>query len=220
MLKLAVEKRDIFGKALKASRGEGKLPVAVYGQAGKGAKTESHSYFVDTKIFSKVFKTAGESTMVTLESPEGDKDVLIKEVSFHPTSGLPIHADFYIVDKSKKIEVNVPLVFEGESPAIKEFAGIVMKVMHELPVEALPKDLPHDIKVDLTKLVALDSQILVSDLELPKGVESKVDVTEVVAAMTVAVEEPEAPAEPIDLSAIEVEKKGKKEEEGEAPAAE
>lgn len=220
MLKLAAEKRETFGKALKTPRREGKLPVAVYGRAGKGSKTESYSYFVDTKIFSKVFKTAGESTIVTLESPEGDKDVLIKEVAFHPTSGAPIHADFYIVDKSKKIEVNVPLVFEGESPAIKEFAGIVMKVMHELPVEALPKDLPHDIKVDLTKLVNLESQILVSDLELPKGVESKVDVTEVVAAMTVAVEEPEAPAEPIDLSAIEVEKKGKKEEEGEAPAAE
>ena len=220
MLKLAAEKRDIFGKSLKTPRREGKLPVAVYGQAGKGSKPESHSYFVDTKIFSKVLKNAGESTIVTLESPDGDKDVLIKEVAFHPTSGMPIHADFYIVDKSKKIEVNVPLVFEGESPAIKEFAGIVMKVMHELPVEALPKDLPHDIKVDLTKLVALDSQILVSDLELPKGVEVKVDVTEVVAAMTVAVEEPEAPAEPIDLSAIEVEKKGKKEEEGEVPAAE
>lgn len=220
MLKLAAEKREVFGKALKTPRTEGKLPVAVYGRAGKG-KSESHSYFVDTKTFSKVLREAGESTIVTLESPEGEKDVLIKEVSFHPTTGTPIHADFYIVDKTKKIEVNVPLEFEGESPAIKEFAGIVVKVMHELPVEALPKDLPHDIKVDLTKLVALDSQILVSDLELPAGVEAKVDVTEVVAAMTVAVEEPEAPAEPIDLSAIEVEKKGKKDEEGEAePAAE
>ncbi len=145
--------------------------------------------------------------------------MLIKEVTFHPTSGQPIHADLYVVDKTKKLEVNVPLEFEGVAPAVKELNGIVLKVMHELAVEALPKDLPHDIKVDLEKLVALDSQILVKDLVLPAGVTALVDADEVVAAITVAEEEP-VDETPIDLSAIEVEKKGKKEEEEETPAAE
>ena len=219
MLKLGAEARDIFGKALKTARAEGKLPVAVYGRAKKGSKPESHSYFLNTKEFSKVLKTAGETSIVTLESPDGEKDVLIKEVTFHPTSGQPIHADLYVVDKTKKLEVNVPLEFEGVAPAVKEFNGIVLKVMHELAVEALPKDLPHDIKVDLEKLVALDSQILVKDLVLPAGVTALVDADEVVAAITVAEEEP-VDETPIDLSAIEVEKKGKKEEEEETPAAE
>lgn len=215
MLKLAAQKRDIFGKALKAPRQAGQLPVVVY-----GPKTETHNYFVDAKLFGKVFREAGESTIVTLESPEGQQDVLIKEVAFHPTSGQPIHADFYIIDKTKKLEVNVPLVFEGEAPAVKEFAGIVVKVMHELPVEALPKDLPHDLKVNLELLTTLESQILVKDLIIPPGVDVKANPDEVVAAVTVAKEEPEEPAAPIDLEAIEVEKKGKKEEEDEAePAA-
>ena len=219
MLKLGAEARNIFGKALKASRAEGKLPVAVYGRAKKGEKPESHSYFLNTKEFSKVLKTAGESSIVTMESPDGDKDVLIKEVTFHPTSGTPIHADLYVVDKTKKLEVNVPLEFEGIAPAVKELNGIVLKVMHELAVEALPKDLPHDIKVDLEKLVALDSQILVKDLIIPAGVTVLADAEEVVVAITVAEEEP-VEETPVDLSAIEVEKKGKKEEEGEAePAA-
>ncbi|MDO8183868.1 MAG: 50S ribosomal protein L25 [bacterium] len=218
MLKLVADKREIFGKALKPARGAGNLPVVVYGRAKKGAKPESHSYFINTKDFSKVLKAAGESTIVTLESPDGDHDILIKEVSFHPTSGEPIHADLYLIDKTKKLEVEVPLIFEGLAPAVKELGGIVLKVMHELPVEALPKDLPHDIKVDLTKLVALDSQILVKDLDLPVGVEAKVDMDEVVASITVAVEEPEV-VEPIDLTAIEVEKKGKTEVEGESESS-
>lgn len=211
MLKLDAKSRDSYGKDLERARKAGDLPAVFYGR-----KDEATAVFVNAKDFKRVLKEAGESSIISLKTPAGDKDVLIKEVAFHPTSGEPIHVDFYAIEQNKTLEVEVPLVFEGVSPAVKELGGTLVKVLHELPIEALPKNLPHDITVDISVLTDLDSQILVKDLKLPAGVELRIDADEVVAAITVAKEE-EVVAEPIDISAIEVEKKGKKEEE-EIPA--
>jgi large subunit ribosomal protein L25 len=211
MVKLIATERKAFGKQLKQNRAAGQLPVAVY-----GAKEATKSYFVNTKDFTKLFREAGESTVISLESPDGDKDILIKEVATHPTSGEIIHADLYAIEKGKKLQVAVPLEFEGVAPAVKELSGILIKVLHEVEVEAMPKDLPHDIKVDVSGLDTLESQILVKDLKVPAGVEILTSGEEVVAAMTVAKDEPEEET-PIDLDAIEVEKKGKEAKEGEGP---
>ena len=77
-------------------------------------------------------------------------------------------------------------------------------------MEGLPKDLPHDVKVDIGELETLESHIVVSDLKLPAGVVAKSDVGETVALITIQKEEVEEAPEAVDLSAIEVEKKGKK----------
>ena len=89
--------------------------------------------------------------------------------------------------------------------------------MHEIEIEALPKDLPHNISVDLSVLAALDDQIHVKDLALPKGVKMITDENEVIALIA-PIKEEVVDETPVDLSAIEVEKKGKKEEEGEEKA--
>ncbi|OHA58247.1 MAG: hypothetical protein A2571_03250 [Candidatus Vogelbacteria bacterium RIFOXYD1_FULL_44_32] len=208
MLTLNAQKRETFGKKLEGARKDGKLPVVIY-----GPKEDASSYFVDTKEFNKVYREAGESTVIEFKTEAGDHDVLIKETDHNPISGEVIHVDFYVIEKGKKVEVEVPLVFEGESPAVENLAGILVKVIHDLPIEAMPKDLPHDIKVDISALVDFDSQITVADLVVPAGVTVLIDATEVVALVTEAKEEP-VEAEPIDISTIEVEKKGKKDEEG------
>jgi len=146
-------------------------------------------------------------------------DVLIHEVQYHPIKGQPIHVDFYVVQKDKKIEVDVPLVFEGVAPAVKELGGNLVKVMHELPIEVLPKDLPHDIKVDVSGLATFESQILVKDIKLPSGVTVLAELEEVVVSISKAGEEVVVEEAPIDLSQIEVEKKGKQEEEGSEKAS-
>ena len=166
-------------------------------------------------------KQAGESTIISLDLGGKGQDVLVHEVQVDPISGAPIHVDFYVVSQDKELEVAVPLIFEGVSPAVKELGGSLVKVIHELEIRALPKNLPHDIKVDISSLVTLDSQILIKDLKLPTGVVSVLDLDEVVAAITEAGEEVAPEAAPIDLSAIEVEKKGKQEtDEAEAGATE
>ena len=137
MLQLVLEKRDTFGKKLFPSRKMGKLPVVVY-----GSKHKSGSYFVSVKDFKKIWKEAGESTLVSLKEDSKNYDVLIQEVDTHPLSGEPIHADFYAIDINKPVEVKVAVEFVGVSPAVKNLGAILVKVMHELEIEMQPKDLP------------------------------------------------------------------------------
>jgi large subunit ribosomal protein L25 len=89
-------------------------------------------------------------------------------------------------------------------------------------VEAMPKDLPHNISLDISVLATFGDQILAKDIKLPAGVELKLNPEEVIALVSAPREEKEEEAAPIDLASIEVEKKGKEEvAEGEAaPAAE
>lgn len=214
MFTLKVEQRDTKTKVRKL-RAEKKIPAVFYGR-----KEKSTPISVNCDDFLKAWRGAGESSILTLETPGKNVTVLIHDVALDPVKNNPIHVDFYAVEADREVEVSVPLVFIGIAPAEKELSGILVKVMHELPVKGLPQNLPHEIEVDLSVLTALDSQIAAKDLKLPPGVSLDIDGEEVVAAMSVAKEEEEIPAT-FDASAIEVEKKGKKEEEGgESEAAE
>lgn len=217
MFTLAIEKRTITGKKLSAERKAGRLPVVVY-----GPKEKAGSYFVSALQFAKVYQEAGESSIITLQSGGEEKDSLIHEVSVHPVTGVPIHADFYVIEKGKKLQVSVPLEFVGVSPAVKSLSGVLVKVMHELEIEAMPRALPHNLAVDISKLATFEDQIHVSDIKLPEGVVALADPEEVVALVAEPKEEKiEETAEPVDLSKIETSvEKGKKDEEGAGGGAE
>lgn len=214
MLTLAVEKREKVGK-LDGVRALGLLPAVYYGP--KEASTNATVSLID---FKKVWKKAGESSVIILKDKAGtEHEALIHEVDVHPLTGEPRHVDFYVIEKGKKIEVDVPIVFAGISPAVKDLGGILVKVHRELKIEAAPRDLPHEVTADITKLATLTDVIHAKDIILPKGVELKVNPEEVVASISEAKEEVvEAPTE-IDMSAIEVEAKGKEVKEGEAGAS-
>jgi large subunit ribosomal protein L25 len=215
MLTLAVEKREKNGATARALRNAGSIPAVVY-----GAHQESTPIMVKATAFEKILREAGEATIVSLSGLGQPLPTLIHEVDLDPLTSAPRHVDFYAVTKGEKVEVAIPLVFVGESPAVEGGANLV-KVMHELEVEADPMSLPHDISVDLSLLKAIGDRIHAKDLVLPSGVVLTKDPEEVIALIQEVVEEKveEAPA---DLSSIEVEKKGKDEEagEGEAPAEE
>jgi large subunit ribosomal protein L25 len=196
-------------------RKSGFIPGVFYGK--KQASTPVTVPFSD---FMKVWKQAGESGVVTLKGKSNSVDTLIHDVAVHPLTGFPLHADFYVFEKGKKIEIDIPLDFIGVSPAVKDLSGNLVKVMHEIKVLASPENLPHDIKVDISMLVTLEDHISAKDLVLPQGVELAEGEDDVVASVTgPKAEEIDEPTVAPDLSAIEVEKKGKKEEE-EAPATE
>ena len=99
---------------------------------------------------------------------------------------------------------------------------MLVKVIHELEIEALPKDLPHSITVDISSLKDFESRIAIKDITLPEGVVSVLKPEEIIVlASAPRAEEKVEVAPTADLSTIEVEKKGKKEEEGteaDAPA--
>lgn len=208
-LQLKAEKRDIFGKKLMPARKEGKLPAVVY-----GGNEETKTIFVSLKEFKKTLEEAGESSIIELiqEGAKNSLNVVIKDVAVDPVSDEPLHVDFYKVRMDKPIIAAVPLVFNGIAPAVKEFGGILVKVMREIEIEALPKDLPSEIAVDISGLKTFEDRLAVSDIKLPAGVKTIAKPDEII----VLIEQPkaeEALPEEKTIADIEVEKKGKKEEE-------
>ena len=194
-------------RAPKETKKEGFIPAVFYGSHAK-----STPIFIDTIEFKKVLASAGESSSITLVTETGTEVAMIQDVQVHPVKGHVIHADFLVLEKGQKVHVKTPIVFEGESQAVKE-GGVLVKVMYELSVEADPSKLPHEFVVDISKLATSSDVIHVSDIKLPAGVELyHVQAEDVVASISITAEE-SAEVAPVDLSAIEVEKKGKKEEE-------
>ncbi|MFA6601906.1 MAG: 50S ribosomal protein L25 [Candidatus Paceibacterota bacterium] len=214
MISIGIEKRDMKAGA-DAVRKTGKMPAVFY-----GPKEASTPVLVGMSEFRKVWKKAGESSVIILkDASNNEHEALIHEVDVHPLTGEPRHADFYVIEKGKKVQVAVPLIFEGVSPAVKDKAGILVKVRRDLEIEAAPRDLPHDVKVDISTLVELTDVVLAKDLVLPAGVDLKISPDEVIVSIAEAKEEIEEAPAAIDMSAIEVETKGKEVKEGEEGAA-
>lgn len=205
-MKLTIEKRtDEVSKV----RAEGKIPAVFY-----GPKAASTPITVSESEFMKAWREAGESTVLTLTGVDEDHDALIHDVTRDPVTEKVTHIDFYVIEKGKKVQVAVPLEFIGEAPAAKTLGGTLIKVMHEIEIEALPAALPHSIEVDVSVLKSFEDQITVADIKLPAGVVSMMDAEEVVAVVNAAKEETEDAPTTIDMSAIETSvQKGKKEEE-------
>lgn len=201
---LPVEIRTVHGKKLTKLRSEGKLPAIMY-----GPKEEATLLTIDKIAFEKLLKQAGESSVVVLSGLDTPKEVLIHDVSFDALRGGIVHVDLYAVEAGKEITVHVPLEFIGEAPAVK-LGGTLTKVLHEIEVTCLPANLPQHIDVDVSVLEDFEKQIHVKDLVIPKGVTLETDVEGVVALVQAVEEEVEVDA-PVDMSAIEVVKKGKTE---------
>lgn len=159
--------RDLKKGTLSAKRTEGVVPAVLYGQ-GK----ENKNVWINGLEFGKVFKEAGENTVVSLEIEGGGKEnVLIYDYQMNPLSGKITHIDLLRVNMKEEIETEIPLVFIGESPAVKEKGGIFVKGMDNVEVRCLPGNMPHEFEIDLNKLVELEDRIIVGDIQAPKDVE-------------------------------------------------
>ena len=206
MLELNIEKRDTKS-SLETLREGGQTPAVFYGK-----NVESTPVLVSASDFIKVWKEAGSSAIVTLKGVDEDKEVVIYDIDIDPVTSKVRHIDFYVIERGKAMEIEIPLEYVGVAPAVKSLGGILVKVMHTLQIEVLPKDLPQNIEVDISSLEEMDSQILVKDLKLPESAKPLVEMEDVVAAISVATEEEEV-TEEADITSVEIEKKGKKEEE-------
>ncbi len=175
--------------------------------------------------FEKIYRDAGESTIVGLQVGETEPvKVLIQDIQKHITRGQITHVDFYQVNMAEKLTATVPIEFVGESPAVKELQGTFVPTLYEVEVESLPGDLPSEIVVDISALKNFEDAIRVKDLPVDHSkVEILVDDPEMtVAAVQPPKSEEELEAElaqptEVDLEeAVEgVKKEGKEEAEGE-----
>ena len=207
MPQLTVTPRTEIGKSSSLLAKDGLMPAIVYGH-----KQEATPVSLSVQDFTRILRESGESVVLDIDGLGKPMQVLIHDIDRDPITNVPRHADLYAIEKGAKVDVAVPLSFVGESLAVKTGANLV-KVLHELQIEAAPADLPTEIEVDISALGAVGDQIHVKDLVLPKGVVTHMDPEETVAlAQEVEVEAEEETAAP-DMDAIEVEQKGKGEDE-------
>ena len=179
-LSLAVQSRDLK-ESVRSLRAGGTVPAVIYGN-----KTKNTTVKCPDKEFTAVFMKAGENTLVEVDLDGKKIPCLIHSVSFDPVSSKCEHIDFYAVDMTKKVTTHVPVIVKGESPAVKAQGGVLVTVHSQLEVTCLPKDLPQNFIVDISKLENFRDSILVSMLQVPTGVVIKTSPDTVI----VTVQEP------------------------------
>lgn len=176
MISLKAEKRE--DKKVRDLRNENLIPAVVY-----GPETDSINLQLDMVEFQKAHEKAGDSLLVSLKVGKEEYLVLIRDTQFAPISGNPIHVDFYQPPLKEDVEVEVSVIFEGESKAVKGEGGTLVKNLSELPVKALPQKLPKEIRVDISSLETFDDKILIKDLNTSGDFEIMKDPEDVVASV-------------------------------------
>lgn len=165
----------------KHLRKAGEVPCVVYGNA-----TKNTSLKCNAKELHGVYVKAGENTLVELELDGKKTPCLIHAISFDPVTSAYEHVDFFAVNMTKKVTTRVPIVFRGESPAVKALGGVLLTVRDELEVSCLPSDIPSEFIVDLSVLENFRDSITVGKLDIPAGV----TIEDAADAAIVIVQEP------------------------------
>jgi large subunit ribosomal protein L25 len=162
---LTAKKRSIVGRKVKSLRFGGELPATVYGK-----KVKSVSVTISKDAFMKVYKEAGETGLIELSIDNDVRPVLVHTVQIDPVSSVPLHVEFHQVDLKEKVHAKVPVELTGESPAVAQKLGVLLTVIDEIEVEALPTDLPEKIVIDVTVLAEVNQELTVEKLSIPSGV--------------------------------------------------
>ena len=214
-IELNMMPRTVKGKEVKALRRAGIVPAVLYSRHAGTISLQAN----DRELM-RVLTRAGGSRLVKL-NVAGEKDshmALVREVQREPIRGDVWHVDFYGVSMTEKITVQIPIRFEGTSPAVARNEGVVNYSLETIEIECLPGDLIDSVQVDLSSLTKVGDVIRVGDLKVPDKIKVLADLEDAVVRVShLAAEEIEAPAAAAPaIVEPEVIKKGKAEEEGEA----
>ncbi len=176
-IELKAGSRKLLGKKARFIRRQGMTPVHLYGH-----DTESLALQCDTAQLQQVLKEAGRTHLVSLKLDRARKprNVVIREVQRHPTSGELVHVDFYQVRLEEKIKVEVPISFVGEAPALRAKGSMIIHELSRLEIECLPDRIPSTVAVDLSPLVHDDQSIQVKDISLGEGISILEDPDQVI----------------------------------------
>jgi large subunit ribosomal protein L25 len=204
---LKAQKRDVIGKQVKALRRAGRLPAILYGRS-----ISPVAVTFDNKEISRIMPYVTSSQLVIIEMEGERHHALVRERQLHPVLGSLLHVDFNVVSMTEKLRAYVSIHLVGESPAVKDFDGILVSALEELEVECLPKYLPERIDVDVSVLKQIGDVIHIRDLALAEEIEVLTDMSEMVVLVTAPEAEEVVAVEPGEPEP-EVIERGKKEEE-------
>ena len=214
---LKVEKRELTGRKVKNLRQEGFLPANVYGKEIKSLSLKS-----DIHDVKDILSQVGETSLIDLnvKGEKKNRPVLMKNPQYDPISDKLIHLDFHQVDLTQKVTAEVPVELAGKSPVAESGEGVLVQLVNQLEVEALPTELPEKFVVDVSELAEVDDAVTVADLEkYSKEVEIKTEKDQILAKVEPLLEEIEEPVTPEDELLVGEEEmvEGEKMPEGEGP---
>ena len=154
--------RQVGNKAvIKAFRRQGLVPCNLYGQDIK----ENILFTVDAKELKALTDTPKSFIVdLVLDGAKKAQTAVLHELQWHPVTDTCLHVDFLAVDEKKPIAITVPLVIEGHAKDVQQ-GGKFYQNARALKISALMKDLPDEIKVDITPL-GLDKRIKAGDIEM------------------------------------------------------
>ena len=203
MLSLSAKIRKDLGKKVKVLRKKNILPAVLYGPKVKNLPLE-----IDLKEFEKIYQEAGESSLISLTVEQKNFLVLIHEVKLDPVTEKPTHVDFYQPRLEEEIEATVPIVFEGEAPAIKDLGGTLVKNISEVVIKALPQNLLKEIRVNVGNLKTFEDNVLIQDIKIPAGIKILKEPKEIVALVSPPEKIEEELKKPVEEKVEEVKKVG------------
>lgn len=211
-------KRTVLGKKVRALRREGIVPANVYGNG-----VESTAIQFSSREFQRVLPHLSNSTLVDLSIGKAKaQKTLLKTYSIDPISGLVTHADFFVVNMTERMKIDVAIALTGDAPDSKD--TVISQHLSSISVEALPSDLPSAFAVDISNLREIGDVVKVKDLEAPAGVTILTDLEEsIVSAIAAQKVEEEPVAEVQEAGSAEEAETSEASESGEAasePAAE
>ena len=173
---LQIQTRTIEGKKVKTLRTQGITPIHLYGSG-----VESSSMQVDFKDLINVLNKSGFSVPITLNDGKNDILVFARKVQRHPLTEEILHVDFQVVSKDDEVEIEVPINLTGESPAVKNFGGILIKLLETIRISSKVDRVPESIDLDISVIESLEQSLLVSDIEVSEGVKIITDETFAIA---------------------------------------
>jgi large subunit ribosomal protein L25 len=212
MLNLSAKIRNPEKKSSEVIE-EGKISGILY-----GPKIENKILEIDQKLFEKAYEESGLSSLINLEVDGKGIPVLIHDFQRDPLTNNFIHVDFYQPNLEEKIETKVPLIFEGQSKAVKDLEGTLIKHIQELEIKAVPHKLPREIKVDIGRMDSFEDIIEVKDLNIPEDVEVLREPDEIIVSVSAPEDVDEELSKPVEEETVaptEEEKEGEEKEEEE-----
>jgi large subunit ribosomal protein L25 len=202
-------------------RVRGFIPAVLY-----GAYKDSVSIGVSPKELAHILNSkTGHNTIFNLAIQGGENTpVMVVDSQRDPLRGNMLHADLKRIDLEKRIRVSIPVITEGEAAGIKLQGGLLEIISREIEVECLPDEIPEHFAVDVAGLM-IGQSVRAGGIPMTGSMRLLSPADSVIAHVVAMRAEEAAPAATAEVAPAaeaggepEVIKKGKKEEEGEAPA--
>lgn len=186
--KISAVKRDTIKRKTNQLRRAGFIPAIVYGPG-----VDSLSIQVSEGEFLALLRQGLEVELIELmiEGEQEPRVVLMQDIQTEPVHNRPVHVDFFEVDLTEPVEVDVPIELIGEVLAVEEKRGMLLHNLQELPIKVLPDQIPPHIEVDVSVMREVGDHITVGDLALGEEVEILVDNPEELIVKVDPVRQPE-----------------------------